>query len=148
MPRSSEYAFTPANFARVVRKADRQDKQLKLFAEQLGSFVDRAIIATLEPYKNLDACMDDMEVRERQPPEFLIDKFEESEDDAHLIDLLGKVEEEMRIEEMRARVGGASSSLEPQATMPDPLSVTTATKALANGFEVITPYTVTPESRV
>ncbi|MCE3216078.1 hypothetical protein HAX54_004741 [Datura stramonium] len=37
----SQYAFTPANFAKLVKRADRHKKQNKLFAEQLGSFVDR-----------------------------------------------------------------------------------------------------------
>ncbi|MCD7446256.1 hypothetical protein HAX54_048454 [Datura stramonium] len=59
MSRSSQYAFTLENFASMVRKVDRQVKQLKLFAEQLGLFVDRAITASLEPYKNLHARMDD-----------------------------------------------------------------------------------------
>ncbi|MCE5166625.1 hypothetical protein HAX54_022810 [Datura stramonium] len=45
----------------MVRKADIQDKQLKLFVEQLGPFVDRAIKTALEPYKHLHAYMDDME---------------------------------------------------------------------------------------
>ncbi|MCD9638040.1 hypothetical protein HAX54_021706 [Datura stramonium] len=63
MPRPSPYAFTPANFSRVVRKADIQDKQLKLFAEQLGPFVNRVITDSLEPYEHLHARMDDMEVR-------------------------------------------------------------------------------------
>ncbi|MCE3051860.1 hypothetical protein HAX54_051072 [Datura stramonium] len=63
IPLSSKYAFTPPNFARVVRKADRQEKQFKLFAEKLGFFVDRAITVSLEPYKNLHACMDEMEER-------------------------------------------------------------------------------------
>ncbi|MCE3214674.1 hypothetical protein HAX54_053030 [Datura stramonium] len=38
MPQSSQHAFTPANFARVVKKADKQEKQLKLFADQLVLF--------------------------------------------------------------------------------------------------------------
>ncbi|MCD9560337.1 hypothetical protein HAX54_018956 [Datura stramonium] len=33
MPQALQYAFTPANFARVFRKKDRQEKQLKPFAE-------------------------------------------------------------------------------------------------------------------
>ncbi|MCE2055075.1 hypothetical protein HAX54_041893 [Datura stramonium] len=63
MPQSLQYAFT-----RVFRKADRQDKQLNLFDEQQGLFIDRAITATLEPYKHLH----------------------ESEDDAPFVDLLGE----------------------------------------------------------
>ncbi|MCD7471994.1 hypothetical protein HAX54_012816 [Datura stramonium] len=35
---------------------------MKLFAEQLGLFVDRAIIASLEPYKSVHARIDAMEV--------------------------------------------------------------------------------------
>ncbi|MCD7465791.1 hypothetical protein HAX54_001949 [Datura stramonium] len=117
-----DYPFTPANFTRVVRKAYRQDKPLKLFVEQLGPFVDRAITTILEPYKHLHARMDDMEVRvndklkdvivpeleravaelkkaqndfmklqqEQQNPKFSLDEFEESEDDAPFIDLLGE----------------------------------------------------------
>ncbi|MCD7450009.1 hypothetical protein HAX54_002886 [Datura stramonium] len=32
MPKYSLYAFTPTNFARVINRADRQEKQLKYFA--------------------------------------------------------------------------------------------------------------------
>ncbi|MCE3052497.1 hypothetical protein HAX54_052766 [Datura stramonium] len=101
MPQPSQCALTQ-NFDRVVRKGDKQEKQLKLFAEQLGIFVDRAITGTLEPYKNLHACIYDMEAR-------VIDRLK----DLTVPDLL-RVEEEMRIEEMRARVGGASSSSAPR----------------------------------
>ncbi|MCD9639397.1 hypothetical protein HAX54_023840 [Datura stramonium] len=59
----TEYALTPANFAKRVRKADIHEKQLKLFAEQLRTFVDRAITADLEPYVSLHACIDDMEAQ-------------------------------------------------------------------------------------
>ncbi|MCD7462477.1 hypothetical protein HAX54_048616 [Datura stramonium] len=90
MSRSSQYAFTLVNFSRVVRKADRQDKQLKLFVEQLGPFVDRAITTALEPYKHLHARMDEMEARERQPLEFSLANFEESEDESPFIVLSGE----------------------------------------------------------
>ncbi|MCD9639400.1 hypothetical protein HAX54_023912 [Datura stramonium] len=63
MPQSSEYAFIPANFTKVVRKENIQEKHLKVFAKLLDLFADRAITAALEPYKNLHACIDDMEVR-------------------------------------------------------------------------------------
>ncbi|MCD9645762.1 hypothetical protein HAX54_034947 [Datura stramonium] len=63
MPQFSKYAFTPANFSRVVKKADRQEQQMKLFAEQLDLFVDHAITATLEPYKNVHTYSDAMEAR-------------------------------------------------------------------------------------
>ncbi|MCD7469132.1 hypothetical protein HAX54_007949, partial [Datura stramonium] len=59
----SWYAFTPVNFAKVAQKADRREKQLKLFVVQLGTFVDRAIKVDLESYKNLHARLDDMEAR-------------------------------------------------------------------------------------
>ncbi|MCE0481884.1 hypothetical protein HAX54_040062 [Datura stramonium] len=39
----------------------RQEKQLKLFAKQLGTFVDRSIKVVLNPYKNLHASIDNME---------------------------------------------------------------------------------------
>ncbi|MCD9640698.1 hypothetical protein HAX54_026151 [Datura stramonium] len=126
MPQSSQYAFTLANFARVIKKADRQDRQLKLFAEQLGLFVNRAITAALEPYKHLHARMGDMEARERQPPEFLIAKFEESEDDAPFIDLL----EWMTL---------ITPPLATEAATPDPLSAAIATEATADCFGVIPP---------
>ncbi|MCD9641821.1 hypothetical protein HAX54_028267 [Datura stramonium] len=54
----------------------------------LGPFVNRAITVALEPYKHLHARMDDME--EQQPVEFLIAEFEELEDNAPFIDLLGE----------------------------------------------------------
>ncbi|MCE3051429.1 hypothetical protein HAX54_049815 [Datura stramonium] len=155
MLRSSQYVFTQEIFAQVVRKVDRQDKQLKLFAEQLGPFVNQAITTTLEPYKHLHVHMTDMEFRvndrlkdlivpelarvaielkkaqndilklqqERQLLEFLIGKFEESEDYSPFIDLLGeqlrqpeksRLEEETHIKKMRARVGGSSFSSAPQ----------------------------------
>ncbi|MCD7459801.1 hypothetical protein HAX54_041999 [Datura stramonium] len=48
---------------RAVKKADKQDKQLKLFAEQLGLFINRSVTTYLEPYKHFHARMDDMEAR-------------------------------------------------------------------------------------
>ncbi|MCE3216869.1 hypothetical protein HAX54_008782 [Datura stramonium] len=39
------------------------EKQLKLFAEQLGTFVNRAIISSLELYVRLHARIDDMEAQ-------------------------------------------------------------------------------------
>ncbi|MCE3216532.1 hypothetical protein HAX54_006790 [Datura stramonium] len=200
MPQSSHHEFAQANFTRVVRKVDRQDKHQKLFAEQLGPFVDRAITPALEIYKHFRTRMDDMEARvndrlmdltgpelarvevelkkaqndilklqqERQHPEFLIVEFEELEDDAPFIDLLGK-----QPKETAKTDGGDSSSSAPrveghvigdtihlestthitlppatEAAMSDPLSATTATEGIADGSGVIPPQTVVPDSRV
>ncbi|MCD9638112.1 hypothetical protein HAX54_021843 [Datura stramonium] len=57
------YAFTLVNSAKVVKKADRREKQLKLFVVQLGTFVDIAVKADFYSYKNLHARLDDMEAR-------------------------------------------------------------------------------------
>ncbi|MCD9637585.1 hypothetical protein HAX54_020954 [Datura stramonium] len=63
MTQSSLYAFTTANFARMVRKENRQEMQLKLFTKKLGLFVDQDITTTLDPYKNRHAHIDDVEAR-------------------------------------------------------------------------------------
>ncbi|MCD9641970.1 hypothetical protein HAX54_028529 [Datura stramonium] len=56
----------PSNIAKLFRKADRHEKQMKLFADQLGTFVDRAIVATLAPYES----MFDMFNAARLPPHY------------------------------------------------------------------------------
>ncbi|MCE3216955.1 hypothetical protein HAX54_009655, partial [Datura stramonium] len=63
VPQSSQYVLTPTNFAKMVCKADKHEKQLKLFAEQLGTFVDKAITTALESYASLHAHIDDMEAQ-------------------------------------------------------------------------------------
>ncbi|MCD7469130.1 hypothetical protein HAX54_007947 [Datura stramonium] len=56
----SWYAFTPVNLAKVVQKAYRREKLLKLFVVQPGTFVDIAVKADFDSYKNLHARLDDM----------------------------------------------------------------------------------------
>ncbi|MCE2056137.1 hypothetical protein HAX54_044105 [Datura stramonium] len=72
----------------MVGKEDSHEKQMKLFAEQLETFIDRVITVALAPYVIPHARIDDMEAR---------------------------VKEDMRLEEMQARVSGASSSSAPRA---------------------------------
>ncbi|MCD7462398.1 hypothetical protein HAX54_048417 [Datura stramonium] len=96
-PQTSHYAFTPS-----------------IFAEKLGSFVDRAILATLVPYESLHARIDDMEEQERLPQAFPILTIEELDEEEPFINLLGKypktLEEDLSLEELQAHISGASSS--------------------------------------
>ncbi|MCD7451263.1 hypothetical protein HAX54_010478 [Datura stramonium] len=111
--------------------------------------------------------------QEWQPQEFSLVDFEESEDDAPFIDLLGEQPKEKaelkeapkqsRVEEeMRAKVGGTSSSSAPPverhvtgatihsesttlATLPPAIEATEATNS---SFGITPPQTVAPESGV
>ncbi|MCD7446130.1 hypothetical protein HAX54_041515, partial [Datura stramonium] len=74
VPKSSQYASTPTNFARTLRRENRHEKQMKLFIEYLGTFIDTATIATLALYVNLHARIDDMEVGENEGLKDLIIK--------------------------------------------------------------------------
>uniref|UniRef100_M1DLJ1 Uncharacterized protein n=1 Tax=Solanum tuberosum TaxID=4113 RepID=M1DLJ1_SOLTU len=52
------YELTPTNFTRLAKWVDKHEKKLKLFAEKLGPFVDRALPKALYPYSNC-ACPDE-----------------------------------------------------------------------------------------
>ncbi|MCD9646487.1 hypothetical protein HAX54_036358 [Datura stramonium] len=63
---------------------------MKLFDEQLGTFMDRAIAAALAPYESLYARIGDIKARQkRSTQEFSILVFEDSKKDDPFIDLLG-----------------------------------------------------------
>ncbi|KAG5605588.1 hypothetical protein H5410_027080, partial [Solanum commersonii] len=55
------YELTPTNFSRLSKWVDKHKKKLKLLAEQLGPFVDRALPKALYPYSNMHARMNAME---------------------------------------------------------------------------------------
>ncbi|MCD7452558.1 hypothetical protein HAX54_017387 [Datura stramonium] len=52
-PHSSQYAFIPTNFAKLVKKVDKHEKQMKMFIKWFGTFLVRAIAAALEQYVSL-----------------------------------------------------------------------------------------------
>ncbi|MCD7466418.1 hypothetical protein HAX54_003115 [Datura stramonium] len=109
----------PSNLAKLVRRADKLEKRINLLVEQLGTFMYRAILDALEPYNNLHAQIDDMEARLNKRLKDLtapdLAKFavelKKAQDDI----LKLQIEEDMRLEEMQAHVGGASSFLAPRA---------------------------------
>ncbi|MCE3049524.1 hypothetical protein HAX54_045094 [Datura stramonium] len=147
MPRSSQYAFTLANFVRMVRKADRQEKQLKLFVEQRGLFVDRDITAILEPYKHLHTRMDDMEARGNDRLKDLI----VSELERFVAELKKAQDDVLKLQKERAIVSLESPILitPPLATEtapPDPLSATVTTDATLKVHREAPPQTVIPNS--
>ncbi|MCD9638924.1 hypothetical protein HAX54_023099 [Datura stramonium] len=80
---------TSANFSKMLRKEYIHEKQLKLFAEQLGTFVDRAITTSLDSYVSLHSRIDDMEtpVNDRLKDLTVLDlakfavEFKEAQDD-------------------------------------------------------------------
>ncbi|MCD9646703.1 hypothetical protein HAX54_036761 [Datura stramonium] len=209
LQQSSQYAFMPANFAKLVRKVDRNVKQMKLFVEQLGTFVDRAIEVALASCVSLHAHIDDMEARVNERLKDLtvpdLAKFvaklkkpkaarkfprEGDEDEVksqkkkhrkrkqERVDFLedqrlSRPEEDMRLKEMRAYVGGASSSLTPrsieqmmsfatslesqtlltpstttEAVQADTLSGTVTTSVTIDVYGFTTPRTVVLDSQV
>ncbi|MCD7447509.1 hypothetical protein HAX54_031004 [Datura stramonium] len=74
----------------VVKKAEKYEKQIRLFIEQLGTFVDRVISTALVWYEGLHARIDNMEARERSAQVLPNPIIEESEVEEPYIDLLSE----------------------------------------------------------
>ncbi|MCD7470064.1 hypothetical protein HAX54_009632 [Datura stramonium] len=85
-PQTLYYAFTPSNFVKLVKREDRHEKQMKLFAEQLETFMNRDSAAALAPHKSLHARIDDMEAQVNERLKDLI----ESEEKEPFINLLAE----------------------------------------------------------
>lgn len=58
-----EYVLTMQNFRKMVKQRKRFKAQLKIFANQFESTVDKRIQASIEPFLTLHGCIDDIKHR-------------------------------------------------------------------------------------
>lgn len=62
-PLPSEYKMNPDNFAKMVRRVNKVEKQIAIWGKNFKPFIERIIEDALRPYRNIQLRMDNMEER-------------------------------------------------------------------------------------